>query len=76
MFFKLLKDKVMYYEHTNSQNTDAGSSTNDPSKFDSVKNHVVEATGPNVARNWAWAHPSDSYDWMDWHSPFSRGNSV
>jgi hypothetical protein len=23
------------------------------------------------ARNWAWAHRSESYDWMDSHSPFS-----
>jgi hypothetical protein len=22
-------------------------------------------------RNWAWAHQSESYDWMDAHSPFS-----
>jgi hypothetical protein len=21
------------------------------------------------ARNWAWAHGGESYDWMDWHSP-------
>ncbi|TDY23061.1 hypothetical protein B0G81_3391 [Paraburkholderia sp. BL6665CI2N2] len=60
----------MYYEHTNFQNTDAESGTNDPNKFDSVKNPVVEATSPNSARNWAWAHSGDAYDWMDWHSPF------
>ncbi len=23
------------------------------------------------ARNWAWAHRTDSYDWMDSHCPFS-----
>lgn len=22
------------------------------------------------APNWAWAHSTDSYDWMDSHSPF------
>lgn len=22
-----------------------------------------------ASRNWAWAHTSDSYDWMDSHSP-------
>jgi hypothetical protein len=24
-----------------------------------------------TARNWAWAHQSESYDWMDAHSPVS-----
>jgi hypothetical protein len=28
----------------------------------------VEST-KSAPRNWAWAHTSDSYDWMDSHSP-------
>jgi hypothetical protein len=27
------------------------------------------------ARNWAWAHTTDSYDWMDRHGPFWRSGS-
>jgi hypothetical protein len=23
-----------------------------------------------VGRNWAWAHSTESYDWMDVHGPF------
>ncbi len=30
-----------------------------------------KATERTKARNWAWAHHTDSYDWMDWHSPSS-----
>jgi hypothetical protein len=29
-----------------------------------------ESSVPRVpSRNWAWAHISDTYDWMDSHSP-------
>ncbi|MBP0588697.1 hypothetical protein J8I87_02985 [Paraburkholderia sp. LEh10] len=42
-----------------------------------VRNRVVTASKQQVQavaaqaqpRNWAWAHISDSYDWMDSHSP-------
>jgi hypothetical protein len=26
-------------------------------------------------QNWTWAHYSDSYDWMDWHTPCSAASS-
>jgi hypothetical protein len=26
-------------------------------------------------RNWAWAHNTESYDWMDSHSPSSTRDS-
>ncbi|MGF6781905.1 hypothetical protein [Paraburkholderia sp. GAS334] len=60
----------MYYDHTNSQNIDHRSGTNDPRDVGSASNDVVEVINPTPARNWAWAHHSDLYDWMDWHSPF------
>jgi hypothetical protein len=56
----------MYSDHTNSQNIDHRSGTNDRSDLGSASNHVAEVP----AMNWAWAHRSDLYDWMDWHSPF------
>jgi len=27
------------------------------------------AGAKSAARNWAWAHTGDAYDWMDSHSP-------
>jgi len=27
------------------------------------------------ARNWAWLHNTETYDWMDSHSPFSTRDS-
>lgn len=33
-----------------------------------VSQPVHRTRGP--ARNWAWAHSHESYDWMDSHSPF------
>ncbi|MDH6147666.1 hypothetical protein OKW46_001591 [Paraburkholderia sp. WSM4179] len=70
MYFKLLREMAMYCDRTNSLNTTVGSNTNDRNEAGSVSNHLVEATSIITARNWAWAHHSDSYDWMDWHSPF------
>jgi hypothetical protein len=29
----------------------------------------AESNGREQARNWAWAHSHESYDWMDSHSP-------
>ena len=60
----------MYYDETNSQSIDHRSGTNDPSDLGSASNDVVEVINPTPARNWAWAHHSDLYDWMDCHSPF------
>ena len=55
---------------------DAGGS-NDRRRAESASAERSKATG-NVgtpARNWAWAN-HDSYDWMDTHTPFSRGDSA
>ncbi|WP_144157398.1 hypothetical protein [Paraburkholderia sp. BCC1885] len=30
---------------------------------------------PAPVRNWAWAHNTESYDWMDSHSPSSTRDS-
>jgi hypothetical protein len=59
----------MYYDHTNSQNIDHRCGTNDRSDAGAASIPVVEVINPTPARNWAWAHHSDLYDWMDWHSP-------
>lgn len=61
----------MLYNHTNFQNIEHGSSKNNRSDVGSASNHVVEVIYPTLPRNWSWAHHSDSYDWMDWHSPFA-----
>jgi hypothetical protein len=61
----------MYYDHTNSQNIDHRSGGTDvQSDVGLASNHVVEMRNPTPGMNWAWAHHSDSYDWMDLHSPF------
>lgn len=65
-----LKEMAMYYDHTISQKIDHRRSTNDRSDVGSMSNDVDEVSDPGSARNWAWAHHSDLYDWMDWHSPF------
>jgi len=60
----------MYYDHANSQNINHRSGTNDRSDAASASNHVVEVITHTPARNWAWAHNRDVYDWMDSHGPF------
>ena len=35
--------------------------------------HTNSTTVP--ARSWAWAHGTESYDWMDSHSPFPVSTS-
>jgi hypothetical protein len=34
-----------------------------------VASNAKPADAKPATRNWAWAHTSDSYDWMDSHSP-------
>ncbi|MGF6598921.1 hypothetical protein P3T23_003638 [Paraburkholderia sp. GAS448] len=60
----------MFYDHTNSQNIDHRRGTSDRRDVGSAPNDVVDVINPPPARNWSWAHHGDSYDWMDWHSPF------
>ncbi|MFL9915827.1 hypothetical protein PQR75_10610 [Paraburkholderia fungorum] len=60
----------MFYDETNSRNIDHRNGTNDRSDMGSASNQVLEVINPTPARNWAWAHQSDPYDWMDSHSPF------
>jgi hypothetical protein len=70
VYVKLSKEITMFYDHTNFQNIDHRRGKNDRSDVGSPSNHDVEVINPTPARNWAWAHHSDSYDWMDWHNPF------
>jgi hypothetical protein len=60
----------MYYDHTNFQNVEHRSGTDDRSGAVPASSRVVEVISPIPIRNWAWAHDGDLYDWMDWHSPF------
>ena len=60
----------MDHKRLNFRNSSAERTTSDRSKADSLSNHVVMADDLTSPRNWAWTHRSDSYDWMDWHSPF------
>ena len=66
----------MFCDHANFQNIEHRSSKNDRSDVGSASNHVVEMNNPTLPRSWAWAHHSDSYDWMDWHSPFRETGPV
>ncbi len=60
----------MFYDHTNFRIIDHRSGTSDRSDAVLASNHVVGVIIPTPVRTWAWAHQNDSYDWMDWHSPF------
>jgi hypothetical protein len=70
VYVKRSKEIIMLYDHTNFQNIEHRTSKNHRSDVGSASNHVVDVINPTLPRNWAWVHHSDSYDWMDWHSPF------
>jgi len=42
----------------------------------SASSEVSKALGDKkaIARNWAWARQSESYDWMDTYGPFSSAD--
>ena len=62
--------KIMNYDSSNSRNPSRDGGVQDthaeiqPSAQVSPAVHKAE----KPARNWAWAHNTESYDWMDSHS--------
>ncbi len=66
----------MFYDQTKFRDIDHRSDTHDRTDEGSASNHAVEVINLPPARNWAWAHHGDPYDWMDGHSPFpAKGTS-
>ncbi|MGA7781866.1 MAG: hypothetical protein WCA85_29720 [Paraburkholderia sp.] len=64
----------MYDKSSNSRDVDRVEQTSD--KYDE-STALVEVTetahnSRESARNWAWTHSTESYDWMDSHSPFTH----
>ncbi|WP_429325575.1 hypothetical protein [Paraburkholderia sp. GAS348] len=51
---------------------------NDKHDEGSPSEEAAQAVGKKreAARNWAWAHSSESYDWMDSHSLVSTWDSI
>ncbi|SOE70746.1 hypothetical protein SAMN05414139_03862 [Burkholderia sp. D7] len=68
----------MNYDSSNSRNIGHAERTNDKYDEGSSSEEVAQAVGKKreAARNWAWAHSSGSYDWMDSHSLFSTRDSI
>ena len=63
----------MKYDSSNILNIEAQGGTSVRRGTKSASSEVSQAMAEKkaIARNWAWAHHSESYDWMDTHSPFS-----
>jgi hypothetical protein len=57
----------MKRETLNFRHTDDHCGATAPARVEVVSSKKAQAAA--VARNWAWAHYSDSYDWMDTHTP-------
>ncbi|BCZ82598.1 hypothetical protein PTKU64_62730 [Paraburkholderia terrae] len=57
----------MKREPLNFRNIDDHSGAGVRTRIEAVSSENAQAAA--VPRNWAWAHFSDSYDWMDSHSP-------
>jgi hypothetical protein len=68
----------MNYDSSNSRKIVCAERTNDKYDEGSSSEEVGQAVGKKreAARNWAWAHSSGSYDWMDSHSLFSTRDSI
>jgi hypothetical protein len=68
----------MNYDSSNSRNNGRAERTNDKYNEGSPSEEVAQAVGKKreTERNWAWAHSSESYDWMDSHSLFSTRDSI
>jgi hypothetical protein len=60
----------MNHDSNTFHNSDDECGINDDMNFDSSAKDGVDAISPGSSANWAWAQSGDSYDWMDWHSPF------
>ncbi|MGF6902229.1 hypothetical protein P3T22_003506 [Paraburkholderia sp. GAS348] len=68
----------MKYDSSNSINIGRGERMNDKHDEGSPSEEAAQAVGKKreAARNWAWAHSSESYDWMDSHSLVSTWDSI
>jgi hypothetical protein len=68
----------MNYDSSNSRNIGHAERTNDKYDEGLPSEEVAQAVGKKrkTARNWAWAHSNESYDWMDSHSLFSTRDSI
>jgi hypothetical protein len=68
----------MNYDSSNSRNIRCAECAND--KYDesppSEKVAQVVDKTRETARNWAWAHSNESYDWMDSHSILNTRDSI
>jgi hypothetical protein len=63
----------MKYDSSSFLNIEAQGGTSVRPVTSSASSESSQATDDKKAsaRNWAWAHHSEAYDWMDSHSPFS-----
>lgn len=68
----------MSYESSKSRNLAGANGTNDNYEGRSASEEVVQIVGKKreTARNWAWAHSNESYDWMDSHSLSNTRDSI
>jgi hypothetical protein len=68
----------MNYDSSKSRNIGRAERTNDKYDEGSPSEGVAQAVGKKreAARNWAWAHGHESYDWMDSHSLFNTRDSI
>jgi len=60
----------MNHESNTSHNSDIECGSNHGLIFNSSSKDAGDAISRASSANWAWAQSGDSYDWMDWHSPF------
>ena len=68
----------MKNDSSKSRNIGRAERTNDKYDGGSPSVEVAQAVGKKreTARNWAWAHSNESYDWMDSHSLFNTRDSI
>jgi hypothetical protein len=67
------KGNIMKYDSSNYGNGGSNSRRQDavPELQPALQPVAEVSKTPSAARNWAWAHNTESYDWMDSHSLFS-----
>lgn len=68
----------MNYDSSKSRNIGRAERTDDNYDGASPSEEVAQAVGKksDTARNWAWAHSNESYDWMDSHSLVNTRDSI
>jgi hypothetical protein len=61
---------MMRYDTSNTRFADGQGGANEPRDTADVTRGSGEKpqSATVLARNWAWAHQTDSYDWMDTHT--------